>query len=64
MSVPEFRWVSYVFAAHRYQEMLSANSTFLPALFLSRRKDSVFNWLYFTTLAKACQGIFEIFLVF
>ena len=49
----------YVFIPHRYQEMLSANSTFLPALFLSRRKDSVFNCLYFTTPRKPCQGIFE-----
>ena len=49
----------YVSGAHRYQEMLSSNLTFLPALFLSRRKDSVFNYLYFTTPREPCQGIFE-----
>ena len=59
MSAPGFRWV-FMCSHHIYiRRCWVCRSAFLPALFLSRRKDSVFNYLYFTILVESCQEIFE-----
>ena len=61
MSVPGFRWVFYVVLHIIHQEMLSLPLSISAGIvFLSRRKDSVFNCLYFTTLVEVCQEIFYI----
>ena len=60
MSVPGFRWVFMCLCHIDIRKWWAVKSPFLPALFLSRRKDSVFSCLYSTTLVEVCQEIFYI----